>query len=57
MKGKGRVAKLDQAVEAIGAALELFREAGASYNIEKAEHNLARAKELLAERRAASAAD
>jgi hypothetical protein len=51
------VAKLEQAVEAIGAALEIFETTRATYNIEKAEHNLARAKQVLAERRNLSGAN
>jgi tetratricopeptide (TPR) repeat protein len=52
--GTGR---LEEAVAAYRAALEVFRPAGAAYYITLAERNLARAEALLAERRGKSAAE
>ena len=50
-------ARLEEAVEAYRAAVEVLRPAGASYYVGIAERNLARAEALLAERRGVSAAE
>ena len=44
-------ARLEEAVAAYRAALEVFREAQAAYYIQKAENNLQKAEALLAARR------
>jgi hypothetical protein len=50
-------ARLDEAVAAYRAALEVFRPAGAAYYVGIAERNLARVEALLIDRRATSAAE
>ena len=52
-----RRGRLEEAVAAYRAALEVFRPAGASYYVVHTERNLARAEALLAERRGKSAAE
>jgi tetratricopeptide (TPR) repeat protein len=49
--------RMDQAIAAFRTALEVFEQAGASYNIEKARRNLALAEAALARLRQANPAD
>jgi hypothetical protein len=48
---------MEQAVAAIRAALEVFEQSSATYNIEKARQNLAAAEAALARLRQANPAD